>query len=268
MILLRDEVAIVTGSSGLGSGSEIARLFAEEGAAVVVTGRNESRGRAVADAIVKTGGNATFIRADIGVESDCRSLVDATVAQFGRLTVLVNSAVVTTDDGTHLGALEGGGDGSVAAVTDAAWEWTMRINVTAVMWLCRWAIPAMQAAGHGSIVNIGSRVAERAAPNLSAYVASKGALNALTRSIAIDFAADNIRCNTVAAGYIRGKEREGALDPATMAWVKGMHLTAPPTTLDVARGAAYLASSWSSAVTGHTLMVDGGGTVGRALQMG
>jgi NAD(P)-dependent dehydrogenase (short-subunit alcohol dehydrogenase family) len=264
---LSGEVAVVTGSTGLGSGTEIARELAAEGAEVVVTGRNEERGRRICREITESGGTAVCVPADLSNQSECRSLIGATVERFGRLTVLVHSAVATIGP-LHLAASPGGGDGPIAEVTDEAWERQLAINLTSFLWLCRHGIPVMREAGGGAIVAIGSRVGERGTPNTAAYTASKGALHALARSVAVDYAADGIRCNTVAVGYIVDKEREGMPDPEVREWIEGMHLTRPPTVSDVARAVAYLASQDAGAITGHTLMVDGGNSIGRAKVVG
>src|SRR5438105_4108510 len=188
---LAGEVAIVTGSTS-GLGRTVARLFAQEGARVVVTGRDRERGERMAAAIADEGGEAIFTAVDLADEAACDSLVATAVERFGSLTVLVNNAVAGT--GTR--------DGPVTLVTTEEWEATLRVNLTAVAWLCRAAIPEMVDAGHGSIVNVSSRAAERGTPGLAAYAASKGGMNALTRSIAVDYARNNVRCNTVSPGYI------------------------------------------------------------------
>ena len=162
--------------------------FAAEGARVVVTGRNAERGAAAVAAITGAGGDAAFHAADLSDEAACAQLVSATVERFGGVTVLVNNAVGSTVDET---------DGPVAQLTTSSWEASLRVNLTAPMWLARTAIPHMVEAGHGSIVNISSRAAERASPGLAAYIASKGGLNALTRSIAVDYAERGVRCNTI-----------------------------------------------------------------------
>ncbi len=164
------EVALVTGSTA-GLGRVIAVRLAAEGADVVVTGRNAERGKAVADEV-----GGTFLAADLTDEVAATTLVDATAQRYGCLTVLVNNAVATVTSAP------------VDAVATEDWEATFRVNVTAAMWLCRAAIPHFRAAGHGAIVNVSSRAAERASPGLAAYVAAKGALNALTRSLAVDYA--------------------------------------------------------------------------------
>jgi NAD(P)-dependent dehydrogenase (short-subunit alcohol dehydrogenase family) len=254
---LDGEVAVVTGSTS-GLGKEIARRFALEGAAVLVTGRNEARGRSVVDDIVDAGGRAAFLAADLTDEEDRRALIDGVAAAFGRLTVLVNNAVLA-------GVVK---DGPVADVGPEAWDTVFAIDIGAVAALCRLAVPAMQRAGHGSIVNISSRTASLGTPGLAAYSAAKGALNALTRSITADYARLGIRCNTVQPGYILHDVRDAQLSGERLDRVKGMHLTRLPTAADVAHAVVYLASREAEVVSGITLPVDGGSTAVRGLTLG
>jgi NAD(P)-dependent dehydrogenase (short-subunit alcohol dehydrogenase family) len=264
---LEGQVAIVTGSTGLGTGTEIARVLAAEGAGVVVTGRSAEHGARITDEISSAGGSAICVPADLGVEKECAELVAATVEHFGGLSVLVHSAVATL--GTqHLAATEGAGEGPIGDVTDSTWDRQILVQLTSFMWLCRHAIPHLRRGGGGSIVIVGSRVAERGTPDRAGYTATKGALHALARSIAVDYAQDHIRCNTVAVGYIVDKERETPPPPEVQAWIDGMHLTRPPTVTDVARSVAFLASDDAGAITGHTLMLDGGNSAARAQVVG
>jgi NAD(P)-dependent dehydrogenase (short-subunit alcohol dehydrogenase family) len=254
---LAGEVAIVTGSTS-GLGRAVARLFTQEGARVVVTGRDRVRGERVTTAIADEGGEATFAAVDLVDETACNSLVATAVDRFGKLTVLVNNAVAST----------GPRDGPVTLITTEGWEAALRVNLTAVAWLCRAAIPEMVKAGHGSIVNISSRAAERGTPGLAAYAASKGGMNALTRSIAVDYAKDNVRCNTVSPGYILHERRDAELDDERRRRLEGMHLTRLGTATDVAYAALYLASAEAEFVTGVNLPVDGGSTAARGLVLG
>lgn len=253
---LDGERVLVTGSTS-GIGRHVALMCAREGARVVVHGRNVARGEAVAAAITAAGGMAVFLAADIGEESACAALVDAAAARLGGLTVLVNNAVAGT-----------GGNSPVGRLDTAQWERVLRVNLTSVAWLCRAAIPHMQAAGHGSIVNVSSRQAERASPGFAAYVASKGGLNALTRSIAVDYAREKIRCNALSVGYVVNEHRDAAMTPERRAELEAMHLTRLGQPEDVAYAVVYLASRESEFVTGALLPVDGGGTIARGRVLG
>lgn len=248
---LAGEVALVTGSTA-GLGRAIARRMAAEGAAVVVTGRSAERGEAVAEEV-----GGTFLAADLTDESACGRLVDEAAGAHSRLTILVNNAVAEV------------GTAAVDGVTTAAWEEAFRVNVTAPMWLCRAAIPHFRTSGHGSIVNVSSRAAERASPGLAAYVASKGALNALTRSLAVDYAADNIRANTVAPGYVLNDRRDADLGDERRARLEAMHLLPLATADEVAAAVAFLAGPDAAQITGTLLPVDGGSsTAARATSFG
>src|ERR1700710_2391295 len=204
---LEGELALVTRSPSR-IRRAIARQFAAQGALVAVHGRNQERGDAVAREIRDAGGHAVFVAADLSEEAACDGVIDASVAALGGLTVLVNNAVATVVDET---------DGPVTALTTTAWEASVRVNLTAPLWLSRRAIPHMIDAGHGAIVNISSRQAERSSPGLTAYAASKSGLNGLTRAIAVDYASAGVRCNTISPGYIVNDRRDASMDAATRA---------------------------------------------------
>jgi NAD(P)-dependent dehydrogenase (short-subunit alcohol dehydrogenase family) len=250
---LAGEVAIVTGSTA-GLGKEIARLFVAEGATVVVTGRNRERGDALADSLRADGGEVSFIRADLTVEDDAHALIDTTIDRYGALHVLVNNAVSPEIIAQ---------DGKAADVSSDIWEAMLRVNVLGAAWLLQRAIPQMLTQGRGSIVNISSRTAERASPRLAAYTASKGAMNALARSITLDYGRNGIRCNTVQPGYILHEERDADLTPERRRYIEDMCITRPPTALDVAYAVVFFASRESECISGVTLQVDAGSSAGR-----
>jgi 3-oxoacyl-[acyl-carrier protein] reductase len=250
---LDGEVALVTGSTS-GIGAEIARLFGAEGASVVVTGRNAERGAQVVDS---AGGRAVFVAADLSRPDAAQTLVNAAVERFGSLTVLVNNA------------MEGDArDGPVTEIADETWERVLAVNVVAAARLCRAAIPVMAEAGHGSIVNVSSKAAQRASRRLAAYIASKGAVEALTRSIAVDYADQGIRCNTVSPGYVLNERRDADLTDERRQHLEGMILTRLTEARDIAYAALYLACEESEVVTGIMLPVDGGGSTARGRTLG
>ncbi len=253
---LRGEKALVTGSTS-GIGRAIACEFARQGAQVVVTGRDGRRGAQVVDLIRSEGGVAHFVPADLSDEDACADLVATAVGLLGGCSVLVNNAA--------------GGDapdGPVADLSTAAWEAILRVDLTAPFWCCRAVIPHMRRAGRGAIVNISSRQATRASRGLAAYITAKGGLNALTRAIAVDYAADGIRCNTISPGYVLNDRRDADLPPERRARYEGMHLTRLGTAADVAHAAVYLASDESGFVTGTNLELDGGSSIARGLTLG
>jgi len=257
-VRLQGELALVTGSTS-GIGAAIATRFAAEGASVVVTGRNHDRANFVVATITAGGGIAHSVLADVGDESECARLVAESAARLGGLTVLVNNAVASTVDE---------GDGAVADLTTAAWDASLRVNLSAPMWLCRAAIPLLRAAGHGSIVNISTRQAERASRGYAAYIASKAGLNGLTRAIAVDEARHGIRCNTVSPGYVINERRDAEITPERRERLEAMHLTRLGQADDVAYACVYLASRESEFLTGVNLPLDGGGSGARGAVLG
>jgi NAD(P)-dependent dehydrogenase (short-subunit alcohol dehydrogenase family) len=255
-VRLAGEKAVVTGSTS-GLGRAIATALAAEGAAVVVTGRDQTRGDAVVAEIAAAGGTASFVAAELGDERACTDLVETAADRLGGLTVLVNNA-----------AGSGAADGPVGSLTTDAWEAILRVDLTAPMWCARTAIPHMQHAGHGSIVNVSSRQAERASRGFTAYVAAKSGLNGLTRAIAVDYADDAIRCNTISPGYVLNDRRDADITPERRARYEGMHLTRLGVASDIAHAAVYLASRESEFVTGINLQLDGGSSIARGLTLG
>jgi NAD(P)-dependent dehydrogenase (short-subunit alcohol dehydrogenase family) len=251
------ELALVTGSTS-GIGRAIALEFAAEGARVVVHGRDPDRGRAAVEEARAAGGEAHFVAADLSGEAACEALVADTVERLGGLTVLVNNAV----------GVSAGRDSAVAEMSSEYWDLALRINLTAPMVLCRAALPHMLAAGHGSIINVSSRQAERPSAGMAAYCASKGGLNALTRALAVEYGKENIRANTLSPGYVVNDRRDADITPERRARYEAMHLTRLGNARDCAFAAVYLASHESEFLTGINLQLDGGSSVGRAAVLG
>ena len=248
---LAGETALVTGSTS-GIGRAIALRFAAEGAYVIVTGRSTERGQQAVGDIQAAGGSAVFVPADLAEPDAAEALVEVATDRLGGLSVLVNNHVTSDRN-----------DGTLLTLSAADLEARLRVDLLAVTELCRAALPHLIAT-RGSIVNISSRVATRAVGGLASYSTSKGAIEALTRSIAVDHGRDGVRCNTIAPGYVlRGNEPDDEL-----ARRSAMQLTRLTTADDVALAAVYLASRESEAVTGSLLYVDGGGHAARAAVVG
>jgi 3-oxoacyl-[acyl-carrier protein] reductase len=252
---LAGQVALVTGSTR-GIGRAIAVRFAEEGAAVVVTGRSRDDGSAVEAAIHDAGGEALYVPTDLAHEEDVSAAVDAAVARFGRLTILVNNAAPTELMGP--GRL----DRRVTELTNEGWDSIMLVGLKAVMWMCKHAIPRIGDAGGGSIVNISSAASVLGTPGLDTYTALKGAINTLTRSMAVEYADAGIRCNCIVSGMVLTSEGAHTLmeDPVIGGATRAMHLTRLGLPEDIAHAALFLASDEAAFITGALIPVDGGVT--------
>src|SRR5580765_3571567 len=190
---MEGKVAIVTGSTR-GIGRATALRFAREGARVVVTGRTEDAGREVEEEIRAAGGEGVFVPTDLAREDDVVAMVSTAIERYGALTTLVNNAAPTELMGP--GRL----DRRVTELENDAWDAIMLVALKAVIWSCKYAIPAMTTSGGGAIVNISSAASILGTPGLDTYTAAKGALNALTRSLAVEYAPDNIRVNCIVSG--------------------------------------------------------------------
>jgi NAD(P)-dependent dehydrogenase (short-subunit alcohol dehydrogenase family) len=249
---LKDKVCIVTGG-GSGIGRATCLLFAEEGARICVADKRKQSAEAVAAACCSKGAKALAIEIDVSSAADVQRMIDATVHAFGRLDVLVNNAGY-------------GIAGTVLDTDEQAWDALMAVNVRGVFLGSKYAIPAMRAHGGGAIVNTASVVAAVGVRNRAAYVASKGAVAALTRAIAIDHVADGIRCNAVAPGTIDTPyfdeimRKSGNPGDSRKALEARQLLNRLGTPEEIAAGILFLACDESRFATGSILTVDGGMT--------
>lgn len=250
---LDGKVALVTGGTrGIGAG--IVRSLAAEGAAVAFTGRSVDKGAEVEAAVLDDGGRACYVRADSGKEAEVAGAVARTVERFGHLTTLVNNAI--SDEAGS------GRDTHVDELDDATLDEIMLIALKGTMWACKHAIPEMRRAGAGSIVNISASSSVLAIPGRPAYQASKGAINALTRQMAVDYGSDDIRVNTIVVGFVyTGTPTMAAIlaNPRLRAaFEQNVLVPRLGEPADIAAGVVYLASDEAKYVTGTQLVIDGG----------
>jgi NAD(P)-dependent dehydrogenase (short-subunit alcohol dehydrogenase family) len=250
---LEGKVTIITGG-GSGMGRTAAELFAREGARVVVADFVEAAGEATVASVRAGGGEATFVKVDVSSEDDARAMVQHAVATYGRVDALYNNAGIMPE-----------ADHSVIDTDVATWDQVMAVNVRGVFLGCKYAIPVMLDQGSGSIINIASFVAILgcSVPQ-DAYTASKGAVLALTRSLAVQFAGRGVRTNAISPGPIE--------TPLLMDWLlkdeaaKQLRLARNPTGRfgkpeEIVNVGIYLASDESRWTNGANFVIDGGITV-------
>jgi NAD(P)-dependent dehydrogenase (short-subunit alcohol dehydrogenase family) len=250
---LKDEIAIITGSTH-GIGRCMAIMFAEQGASVVVTGRDGGAGTEVAERITEFGGKGVFVRADLLDPEVGTTIVSETVAAFGPPSILVNNAGSTdlVRDGT---------DRAMSEIEDASWSRVLEVNLTGPMRVTRAVLRQMIPAKQGAIVNISSSAARVGVPGIDGYTAVKGATEALTRSLAVEYCAYGIRCNCIQVHLVQVvDERKGrpSLDPGIDERLKRTILTRGGRPSDVASAAVFLASRDAEFVTGVVVPLDGG----------
>jgi NAD(P)-dependent dehydrogenase (short-subunit alcohol dehydrogenase family) len=242
---LKDKVALITGA-GSGIGRESALLFAREGAAVVAVDLNEQAARDTVASIA----NAVAVRADVSNGADCQRMVAAAEKAFGRLNVLFNNA----------GIMHAKDDDAVST-DESVWDLTLNVNAKGVFLGCKHGIPALRRAGGGSIINTASFVARMgAATPQIAYTASKGAVLALTRELAVIHARENIRVNALSPGPLRTELLMSFLNTEEKKRRRLVHLPMGRfgEAEEIAKAALFLASEESSYVTGTEFLVDGG----------
>ena len=253
---LSDKVAIITGATS-GIGKATALLFADEGADLVLTGRRAALGKAVEAECRQKRVRCVFVEADHTKMEDCQRVLDAAAAEFGRIDILFNNAGIVTS-------------GTAETTDEKLWEDTLALNVTAVWRMSKLVIPMMKKQGKGVIVNNGSDWSVVAGKDAFPYIASKGAVAMMTKSMALDYARDGIRVNAVCPGdtFVDRWVEKGYFehsDPVTIeqalkessAYIPMGRFGRPE---EIARAVLFLASDDSSFVTGHLLLVDGGNT--------
>ena len=246
---LDGKVVFISGGAR-GQGAAEARIFAQEGAKIVIGDVLDAEGTSVASEIAESGGDALFVHLDVTDEEDWRSAIGAAVSNFGKLDVLVNNAGIWRR-------------GRVEDTTVEDWDAIMDVNAKGVFLGSKLAIPEMRKAGGGSIINISSTAGLVGGPRSSAYTASKGAVRLFTKATAIQYAKEGIRANSIHPGPIdtamiqqvwQGEEqnREAAIARTPLGRIG--------TPEDIAYGVLFLASDESSFMTGSELVIDGGST--------
>jgi NAD(P)-dependent dehydrogenase (short-subunit alcohol dehydrogenase family) len=244
-VRLKDKVALITGA-GSGIGREAALLFSREGASVVAVDVNEQAARDTAAAIP----NAIAVRADVAKAQDCEAMVANAEKRFGKLNVLFNNAGIMLSK-----------DDDAVSTGEDVWNLTMDVNAKGVFLGCKYGIPALRRAGGGSVINTASFVARlgAATPQI-AYTASKGAVLAMTRELAVIHAREKIRVNALSPGPLRTELLMSFLDTEQKKQRRLVHVPMGRfgEAREIAQAALYLASDESSYVTGTEFLVDGG----------
>ncbi len=250
---LEGKVAIVTGAGsraeGIGNGRATAILFAREGAKVLLVDNSANAAELTLEMITKEGGEAEIYVGDVSKNDACRNMVERAVKRWGRLDILDNNVGIS-------------GPGNVVTVEEEDWDRVMAVNVKSMMLTGKYAVPAMRAAGGGSIVNISSIGALRPR-GLTPYSTSKGAVIALTRAMAIDHGSDGIRVNCIVPGpmYTPMVYARGMSDELRERRRKASILKIEGTGWDIGYAAVFLSSDEARFITGVALVVDGGVTL-------
>jgi NAD(P)-dependent dehydrogenase (short-subunit alcohol dehydrogenase family) len=249
MMRLQDKVALITGAAG-GIGGQTALLFAQEGAAVVVVDVNDEAGEKTVAEITAAGGQAVYVHADVSQAADCEQMIQTAETTYGKLNIIFNNAGIMHSN-----------DDDAINTDEAVWDVTIAVNVKGVFFGCKYGIPALRRAGGGSIINTASFVAllGAATPQL-AYTASKGAVLAMTRELAVIHARENIRVNALCPGPLRTEMLMKFLDTDEKKQRRLVHVPMGRfgEAKEMAQAALYLASDESSYVTGSEFTVDGG----------
>ena len=251
---LDGKVALITGGNS-GIGRATAHLFAQEGATVVLTGRNQERGEEVVAVINENGGRAVFIRSDVRLAEDCRNAVEETLERFGRIDVLFNNAGVYYPK-------------TVPECTEEEWDETIDSSLKGAFLMSKYALPSMIERGSGSIIHTSSGWGILGGDRAAAYCAAKGGLVIMAKAMAIDHGHQGIRVNCICPGDTEtpmlpdDAAKRGLPWEEYLAGASNRPLGRIGTAEEIARGVLFLASDDASFITGEALVVDGGGVAG------
>jgi NAD(P)-dependent dehydrogenase (short-subunit alcohol dehydrogenase family) len=253
MSLLSNKVAIVTGASS-GIGRATAKLFAAEGAKVVVAARRGDELKSLVQEIKKAGGHVVAHAGDVSLEETVQALVQLAMKEFGALHVAFNNAGILGEAGPTTG------------VSRQGWDQALAINLTAGFLAAKHQVPAMLKSGGGSLVFTGTFLGHTASfPGVAAYAASKAGLVGLVQTLAVEFGSQGIRANVIMPGAVDTPMYQAMnTTPEQQGFVKGLHaLKRTSTPEELARSVLYLASDMSSFQTGSAMLVDGGASINR-----
>ncbi len=245
MSILKDKVAIVSGA-GSGIGRAIAVTYAKEGAKVIVAYINESHADETVKIIQENGGDAFTVKADSSIAAENKKLVEIAVEKYGRLDLACNNAGI------------GGPAKPTGEYEPEEWDKVIALNLNGVFYACRYQLEQMDKNGGGSIINIASMHGQVAAPNSPAYTASKHAVVGLTKNIAAEYAAKNIRCNAIGPGYIETPLLSANLDQKSKDAIAAKSpINRLGTSQEIADLVAFISSDKSSFTTGSYIIADG-----------
>lgn len=241
---LKDKVAIITGSTS-GIGEETAKLFANEGASVVIVGRRQDRGEKVVETIRQNGGNAIFVKTDVTKNEDLKNMVDKTLAIFQQVDILVNNAGRIIQK-------------PFTEITEDDWEQYVRLNSYSYFRAMQIVLPHMESKGSGSIVNVTSAAAINVRKTHALYSFTKAGITHMSKIVAAEYADKGIRVNCLLPGVVYTEMI--ADNPRTPEVAKGIPLGRMSTPAEQAKSVLYLASEDSSFMTGSSIVTDGGVT--------
>lgn len=251
---LQQKVAIITGG-GTGIGRAICEEFAKQGAVVVVAGENEENIKEVEQLIRGKGGESLALKVDVSNSREVKQMIELALNKYKQVDILVNCAGIQLY-------------GTSETMHEQDWDRVIDVNLKGVFLCTKYILPIMKTQRRGSIIHISSVTAHTGHPNLIAYTAAKGGIEAMTRATAIEFAKEGIRCNSVAPGTVNTpilqRHLQNHTDDPEMAWKDFQNIhpigrVAEPR--EVAQACVYLASDEAAFITGTTIMVDGGYTV-------
>jgi len=243
---LKDKVALITGAA-IGIGQAEARLFAAEGATIVVSDINDAGGKETVALIKERGSEAIFVHADVTKAAEIKNLVETAVQKYGKIDIVINDAGIPQKPTP------------VEDIDEALWDWVHAVNIKSVFLVAKYAVPYMKKAKKGVMINTSTQNSVRPQPGHAALVSAKNSVIAITKALALDLAPYNIRVNCISPWTVNTPSFQASLsENEKQKWIDMTPLGRIGTPEDIAYAALYLASDEASWVTGVCLNVDGG----------